>query len=80
MNTTQTITQQDVAIIEAHKEQFAKPFHLLENVIRLDLPKDEWEQNKDFQQAVSELKEIERQGYKRQLKQFVNLVYDGDFF
>lgn len=80
MNTTQTITQQDVAIIKTHKEQFAKPFHLLEKVSRLDLPKDEWEQNKDFQQAVSELKEIERQGYKRQLKQFVNLVYGGDFF
>ncbi len=78
MNKTQTITQQDIAIIKAHKEQFVKPFHLLEKLSRLDLPQQELEQNKDFQQAISELKEIDRQGYKWQLKLFVNMVYGGD--
>lgn len=72
------MTQQDIEIIKAHKEQFAKPFHLLEKVSRLDLPKEQWEQNKDFQQAIEELKEIGRQGYKRQLKLFANMVYGGD--
>ena len=80
MNTTQIITQQDVAIIKAHKEQFAKPLLLLEKVSRLDLPQKELEQNKDFQWAISELKEIDRQGYKRQLKLFSNMVYGGDIF
>lgn len=72
------MTQQDIAIIKAHKEQFAKPLLLLDRVSRLDLPQQELEQNKDFQRAIEELKEIDRQGYKRQMKLFASMVYGGD--
>lgn len=80
MNNTKTITQLDMAIIKAHKEQFAKPLLILEQLSRLDLPQQELYQNQLFQQAITELREIDRQGYKRQLKIFVDMVYGGDFF
>lgn len=80
MNTSQTITQKDVTIIKEHKEQFAKPLLLLEKVSRLDLTKQEIMANQMFKEAIAELREIDRQGYKQQLFMFTNLVYNTDIF
>ncbi len=80
MNTSQTITQKDVTFIKEHKEQFAKPLLLLEKVSRLDLTKQEIMANQMFKEAIAELREIDRQGYKQQLFMFTNLVYNTDIF
>lgn len=80
MNTTQTIAQKDIDIILAHKEQFSKPLITLAELSRLDLPKQELMTNHKFKEAISELRDIESQGHKRQLLLFTDMVYNTDIF
>lgn len=80
MNTTQTITQKDVDIILAHKEQFSKPLITLAELSRLDLPQQELMTNQQFKEAIAELREIERQGHKQQLLMFTDMLYSTDMF
>ena len=80
MNTSQTITQKDVDIILAHKEQFSKLLITLAELSRLDLPQQELMTNQQFKEAIAELREIERQGHKQQLLMFTDMLYSTDMF
>ena len=76
----QMYTQQAPAITTAHKEQFAKPLLTLMRLSELHLTQKELEDNADFQQAISQLREIDRQGLKQQLLSFTNELFGVDIF
>ena len=73
-------TQQTPAITTAHKEQFAKPLLTLMRLSELHLTQKELEHNADFQQAISQLREIDRHGLKQQLLSFTNDFFGVDIF
>ena len=73
-------TQQTPAITTAHKEQFAKPLLTLMRLSELHLTQKELEHNADFQQAISQLREIDRHGHKQQLLSFTNELFGVDIF
>ena len=76
----QMYTQQAPAITTAHKEQFAKPLLTLMRLSELHLTQKELEHNTDFQQAITQLREIDRQGLKQQLLSFTNELFGVDIF
>ena len=73
------LTVQDIEIIKAHKEEFLKPLWRMINLSELVSSEEEYIQHDEFKKAVSEMKEIKRQGYKRQFIQFVQIVWGDDF-
>lgn len=70
----------NTTINAAHKEQFAKPLITLMRLSELHLPQNELEQNADFRQAITELREIDRQGLKQLLFSFTNDFFGVDIF
>lgn len=69
-----TILQSDLNIIKAHKQQFLKPLKIIMHLSTLNLTANEIINTKEFKQVVLQLKNIDKQGYKRQLILFCNLV------
>lgn len=70
----------NTTINASHKEQFAKPLITLMRLSELHLPQNELEQNADFRQAITELREIDRQGLKQLLFSFTNDFFGVDIF
>ncbi len=69
----------DIEIMKAHQHEFAQPLWIMMELSKLDLSEAELIQNKDFEKAISQIKEIDRQGYKSQFIAFVNIVMGADF-
>lgn len=69
----------DIEIIKAHQHEFAQQLWIIMELSRLQLSKAELIQNKDFKKAISQMKEIDKQGYRSQFIAFVNIVMDADF-
>lgn len=69
----------DIEIIKAHQHEFAQPLWIIMELSRLHLPEAELIKNADFNKAISQMKEIDRQGYKSQFIAFVNIVMGADF-
>lgn len=69
----------DIEIIKEHQHEFAQPLWIMMELSKLDLSEAELIQNKDFKKAISQMKEIDKQGYKSQFIAFVNIVMGSDF-
>lgn len=69
----------DFDIIREHKHEFLQPLWIIMELTSLHLPEAELIKNEDFKKAVSQMKEIDRQGYRSQFIAFVNIVMGADF-
>lgn len=69
----------DIEIMKAHQHEFAQPLLIMMELSRLHLSEAELIQNKDFKKAISQIKEIDKQGYRSQFTAFVNIVMGSDF-
>lgn len=69
----------DIEIMKARQREFAQPLWIMMELSKLDLSEAELIKNKDFKKAVSQMKEIDRQGYRSQFISFVNIVMGTDF-
>ncbi len=78
LNTLENL-QKDYDIIKSHSHEFLQPLWIMMGLSRLHLPEAELIKNEDFKKAVSQMKEIDRQGYRSQFIAFVNIVLDTDF-
>lgn len=73
------MTVQDFEIIKAHKDEFLKPLWRMLNLSESVSSEEEYIQHDEFKKAALEMKEIKRQGYKRQFIQFVQIIWGDDF-
>lgn len=71
---TQTVSKKDMEIIQIHKKQFLKPIVAIAKLIESGLTDDEILHNCKFKQVALELKEIEKQGLKKQFLIFYKLI------
>lgn len=69
----------DIEIMKAHQHEFAQPLWIMMELSKLDLSEAELIKNADFNKAVSQMKEIAKQGYKSQFIDFTNIVMGSDF-
>lgn len=72
------LSKDDIDIIKNHSREFLEPILTITQISNLHLSEAELIQNKDFKKAISQMKEIAKQGYKSQFIAFVNIVMEAD--